>query len=612
MNSDHDPGAPTDSSRRTFLKQASIVATVHFAAKPSQTATMHFAAKPSQTGRSKFAKAPWMTELGKQPDYALYAQLPDGRLMRIFDVRVDGRIRIVEGVQETAARYSRDDGYSWSEAETLFKLPKEKGQWGLSNILLDHDGEMHIFYQLFYTVGEGKEVVDNITGNIRRSSIYDQRYDVWHVRSTDGRKNWKAPNPVWQGYAGSMLSVIQLRNGRIVLPLCVLTRRSWSNPGEGFDAFTDVGRFSSKVVYSDDGGESWHLSPVEFKTSMPYIGADGMIEPIVIQLKDGRVWMLIRTPNGRFYDSFSKNGAEWSHPQPTRILSSDSPAALVRLKDGRIVMLWNNCLRFPYAQGGRHVIHAAISEDEAQSWRGYREVARDPRVNEPHPPDGDYGVAYTQPDVTKDQKVIFTTESDGKPALLHFDPEWLYETDRRTDFSDGLKDWSYFGTKGVEVVPNPEKPGGQALQLRKPESDWPAAAVWNFPMGRRGHLRLKLLLNPGFAGVRLGLTDHFSVPFDPEDRIYNLYNLEIGSNGELASGKKLEPGRWHNLEFDWDCAVGESRVTADGRPIAALRLTREAAAGVSYLRLVSTAEKTDKAGLLVKSVDADVSQSWRK
>jgi len=585
----------------TFHKLAALTSTavVVLALLPMSTS-----AGMTETGNNK-ASGQKTRQLSPQPptitplrDYIpFYAQLSDGRLMGISE-------RIVEGVQEAIARYSMDDGTSWSEAETLFKLPKENGEWGISNILLDHDGELHFFYTLSYNVGEGK-------------GIYDMRIDVWHVRSTGGRKNWNVPQPLWKGYYGSMNSVIQLRSGRIILPLSVLTPRTWSTPGAGFDAFTDVGRFSSKVGYSDDGGDSWHLSPVEFKTSMPYIGGDGMIEPIVIQLRDDRVWMLIRTPNGRFYESFSKDGAEWSHPQPTSIFSSDSPAALVRLKDGRIVMFWNNCLRYPYAQGGRFVIHAAISEDEGQTWRGYREVASDPRVNEPHPPNGDYGVAYLWPVVTQDQKVLFNTTAwprpeSPAPALVHVDPEWLYETDRRTDFSAGLKDWFNFGTRGVEVVPNGEKPGVQALQLRKTVADWPAAAVWNFPMGRIGRLRVKLLLSPGFAGARLGLTDHFSVPFDAEDRIYNLYNLEIGPNGELARGKKLEPGRWHDLDFDWDDTRRECRVTADGRPIATLPLTREAASGVSYLRLVSTAEQTDRAGLLVESVAADVSESWRK
>jgi hypothetical protein len=187
-----------------------------------------------------------------------------------------------------------------------------------------------------------------------------------------------------------------------------------------------------------------------------------------------------------------------------------------------------------------------------------------------------------------------------------------YETHRSTNSSSGLDDWSYVGTSGVAPAPNPDKPGARPLQLRKPEADWPAAAVWNFAMGGKGRLRLRLLLNPGFAGPRFGLTDHFSAPFDPEDLIYNLYNLEIGPHGELAGEKKLETGCRHDLIFDWDCAKSECRVTADGGPLATLHLTREPAGGVSYLRLVSTAEETDQAGMLVESVNADVSPSWQK
>ena len=108
------------------------------------------------------------------------------------------------------------------------------------------------------------------------------------------------------------------------------------------------------------------------------VSAYGAVEPVAIELKDHRVWMLIRTQQGRFYESFSDDGIHWGAPLATRILSSDSPAGLVRLRDKRLVLLWNNCLRFPYAYGGRHVLHAAISEDDGKSWSGYREVAQDP------------------------------------------------------------------------------------------------------------------------------------------------------------------------------------------------------------------------------------------
>jgi hypothetical protein len=430
------------------------------------------------------------------------------------------------------------------------------------------------------------------------------RFDIYHVGSTNGRKSWKKPAPVREGYNGSMLSVIELKSGRIVLPVCYLTPRVWSNRGQGFDAFTDMGRFSSGVVYSDDGGDTWKESAIELKVPSPYIGADGIIEPIALELKDGRVWLLLRTQLGRLFESFSQDGSEWTKPAPTSILSSDSPPSLTRLKDGRVVMLWNNCLRFAYAQGGRHVLHAAISDDDGRTWRGYREVARNPFVEEPPPASGDHGVSYTLPVLTSGGEIItpLSVGGTGGMWLLRFNPEWLLETRRQTDFSSGAEGWTSFGTKGVQIAVHPEKPGARALQISKPDPDWPSAAVWNFPNGMSGRLRIHLKLNRGFAGARIGLTDHFSVPFDPEDQYHNLFNLEIGPNGKLKQGE-ISPGQWHDLELSWNVAKGECRVLVDGVEVGTLPMQRRTS-GVNYLRVRSTADDADEAGLLIDSVDA--------
>ena len=128
-------------------------------------------------------------------------------------------------------------------------------------------------------------------------------------------------------------------------------------------------------------------------------------------------------------------------------------------------------------------------------------------------------------------------------------------------------------------------------------------------MGRKGQLRLKLLLNPGFQGARVSITDHFSVPFDPEAEIYNLYNLEIGANGALGGGKKIEEGRWHDLLFQWNCSRRECRVVIDRQLLSVLSQSRESP-GACYLRLASSAEQTDSSGMLLESVEADVSTGW--
>ena len=172
------------------------------------------------------------------------------------------------------------------------------------------------------------------------------------------------------------------------------------------------------------------------------------MEPIVLELADRRVWMLLRTQLGRFYESFSPDGAEWSAPRPSKITSSDSPAALTRLPDGRILMLWNNCQRHPYAQGSRHVLHAAVSDDEGASWRGYREILRDPLRDVPPPPGGDHGVSYPFVAVHPSGNAFYSlwVQTGEGRSLQVLDPKWLDETSASDDFSNGLTAWSTFGT----------------------------------------------------------------------------------------------------------------------------------------------------------------------
>jgi hypothetical protein len=525
--------------------------------------------------------------LSKLAEAMVMARLPDDRLLAVSD-------RAGANGQEAIARYSSDGGRTWSKPDMLFALPMGMGRWGLHNVLVDRHGELHLFYQTdANTAGKG---------------LYEMRFDIYHVGSANGRKSWKSPVLVRQGYNGSLLSVIELKSGRIVLPICYLTSRVWNNRGTGFDAFTDMGRFSSGIVFSDDWGDTWRQAAAEFKVPSPYVGADGIIEPIALELKDGRIWLLLRTQLGRFFESFSQDGAVWTKPRPTRILSSDSPPSLTRLKDGRIVMLWNNCQRFSYAQGGRHVLHAAISEDDGRTWHGYREVARNPFIDEPPPPSGDHGVSYTLPALTKDGDIITPLSIGGTGGMwqMRFNPEWLYETHQKSDFSAGAEGWISFGTKGVEIVPHPDKPDTRALRMRKPEADWPSAVVWNFPNGKSGRLQIRLKLNPGFGGARISLTDHFSVAFDPEDEFYNLFNLNIRSDGKLQQ-IKITPEHSHILEFDWNVAKQECRVFVDGHPAETLPMQRQST-GINYLRLYSTAEDIDTAGLLVESIDVSISR----
>lgn len=523
-------------------------------------------------------------------------QLPDGCVIALSIARSEGQ-------QTMQGRYSSDAGRSWSTPENLFLWPKDAGGFALFDSLVDHHGEIHICILCDGNSGTLLPKAEEGAA-VRPGEILD----IWHVRSRNGRTQWDRPKPIWLGHGDDLLSFIQLRNGRLLLPSASAFNRSWGGDrGGGFMDYTYSGSYCVSALYSDDGGDTWTKSADELAVETPDLGTYGADEPVVIELTDGRVWMLMRTQRGRFYESFSSDGgAHWTPAQPSTLLSSDSPAALLRLKDGSILLFSNACQRFPYAYGGRDALHVAISRDEGRTWRGFREVALDPLRNQPPPHNSDYGLSYTFPTLLADGKVLFTnwvqTGRDRDFRLL--DPAWILASHHADDFSQGLARWSTFGSKGVELLPDPERPGAQALAVRKADLNWPAGAVWNFPAGSRGRLKLQISLRPGFGGVLLGLTDQFSVPWDVEDRFHNVFNLPVQPNGRILADAKLNQARWHELVLDWSTARRECRIWIDGHSAGVVHDYRRAA-GINYLRVRSTAVQPD-AGLMIRSVNVTV------
>ena len=493
------------------------------------------------------------------------------------------------------------------KSENLFLWPKDEGGFALFDALVDKDGEIHIF--ILCDANSGILYPKNEEGTSTRPG---QILDIWHARSRDGRTKWDQPKAIWKGHGSDLLSVIQLHNGRLLLPFAYAVPRNWElNRGGGFLDYTYVGAYGVSTLYSDDEGATWHQSPDRLVVQLPDLSTYGADEPVVLQLKDGRVWMLMRTQLGRFYQSFSNDdGEHWSPAEPTELISSDSPAGLIRTEDGNILMFSNACRRYPYAYGARNVLHVAISKDEGKTWRGFREVARDPLRNEPPSATGDYGLSYTFPTLLRDGHVLFSNwvESGRDRTFRLLDPLWLNETKQSSDFSRGLEDWSTFGSKGVELEPDPEDGNVKALSIRKAEESWPAGAVWNFPIGHEGQLTMRIRLRKGFGGTLVGLTDHFSVPWDLEDQFNNVFNLPITADGSISPTFKLSPDRWYSVIFAWDTTLRKCRILIDGRSVKTVEDNRRSS-GINYLRLRSVSEQSDT-GLLIDSIKVDVSKSW--
>ncbi len=510
--------------------------------------------------------------------------------------------------KELVRKRSRDGGVSWSKPATIFRQLPQK--FGRPLALRTSDGEL----QLFWLVrrGRGKPGVDYLI-------------DIWHSHSSDRQSVWSEPKLIYKGYVGSINGMTQLENGRIILPFAY-----WLG---GVRRAPPVGPNITTTLYSDDGGHTW--KGPEAKLTAPcyenYNGDNvGAVEPSVVQLQDGRVWMLIRTQTGWMYESFSKDGAEWSPTTRSRFCSSNSPAWLVRTSNGRLVVFWNNCentSRIDKAgvYTNRDALHAAVSNNEGQSWHGYREVCRDPFRNQPPPKRGDRGTAYPYATPTADGKILLVTgQGHGRRNLVRFDPAWLDETYHEDDFSGGLDGWSVFTsfgkpiywwrnrTVGPRLIDHPDKVGAKVLQVRRADDKPGDGAVWNFPAGVIGKLTIRIKLLPKFAGCNIALADRFIQPTDNIGEKKVLFALPITSDGELPSGHKLQKGRWYSIALDWDLSAAKCSVSIDGKPAAKLDQSHKGTAGACYLRLRSTAKSTDMDGFLLDKVAVDVKNDSRK
>lgn len=252
-------------------------------------------------------------------------------------------------------RRSTDGGSTWSEPAVAFAYPAGVGFSMPVASVVDHENRLHIFGLRFLALswGEGPS-----------------RSELLHTYSDDRGVIWSETKAIdfGQEYTGSINNVIVLRSGRILLPLSYL------------DPHRQSGKFVSMAVFSDDRGLTWSYS-----NSCPIVGGgdfpeSGSIEPVVVELNSGLIWMVIRTVGGYFWESFSNDGSVWTPPQPTRIVSPNAPAGVVRLSSGAIALAWNNRYGEPMRENGisyaRQELSLAISHDDAQTWSVPKIIAR--------------------------------------------------------------------------------------------------------------------------------------------------------------------------------------------------------------------------------------------
>lgn len=510
------------------------------------------------------------------------------------------------GTNVLAYRESDDGGATWTGSHRCCDLPA--GSWGGGAAMIDRRNELQLFFIRPRDGAGGKK------------PAVDRFLDLWHLHSTDGRTRWSQPRRIHAGYIGAISSAIQLKSGRIVMPF-----GDWV---AGRERQAPTGAIETTVLYSDDDGETFRLSPSRLVAPVTddYNGDKvGACEPAVVQLEDGRVLMFMRTQAGWLYQSISDDGIHWPSATPSDLHASTGPPALMKLRDGRIFLAWNNCAMPPKVggqgvYGGRDALHAALADLKVTRWIGGREIYRDPTRNLEPPKRGDRGTAYPELLPRPDGRVAVIAGQGGRRALLLVDPAWLEERALQEDFSRGLDGWSVykpFGpaigwwrnrTQGAKLVDHPDQRGRRALHLGRADEKEPDGATWNFPCGEKGVLALRVRLNTGCTGASIALTDCFFDPTDGAGETRAMFLLPLGL-AVKAAGVTLPSDQWTAIELRWDLLAQSASVKINGRNAPSLRLAHPTRTGISYLRLRSTAAAPDLAGWLVDSVQVSVERA---
>ena len=280
-----------------------------------------------------------------------FARLGDGRMVFGYTHYTGGTAD--HAAAYLAARYSDDDGLTWSEDRLL--LPNEGRQNVMSvGFARLPRGELGLFYLV-------KNGDSDCRLHLRRSADEGASW---------GERVCCVPRPGYHVTNNDREHV--LSTGRLVAPT--------SDHGAPMTS-----RGTAYVHYSDDGGATWHSSqPV----APPAEGKSGLQEPLVVELAGGRLWMLCRTDLGHQWESYSEDGGEhWTPARPCAHFPSPcSPLSMKRIPEsGDLLAVWNDHSgRFPLPppetrpiNAGRTPLVTAISRDDGATWEHHRALEAD-------------------------------------------------------------------------------------------------------------------------------------------------------------------------------------------------------------------------------------------
>jgi hypothetical protein len=221
---------------------------------------------------------------------------------------------------------SADDGRTWSSLKAVID-PDGDGPVRAFDPCLWHDpaGKLWLFWA-------------------QRSDKLPQLMSMTTGDSGSANPQWTKPRRVCDGIMMNKPTVTA--NGHWLLPTAI-----WKQEG------------SSRVVQSTDHGATWQLAGA---ATIPQPKDRNCDENMIVQRKDGALWMLVRTSYGIGETTSTDDAKTWSDVAPTTIPNATSRFFIRRLQSGRLLMVRHNS---PNVKTRSHLT-AYLSDDDGRTWSG--------------------------------------------------------------------------------------------------------------------------------------------------------------------------------------------------------------------------------------------------
>lgn len=294
---------------------------------------------------------------------------------------------------------SDDDGATWSKPRLVIDphsptLPMDRRTL-VGNLWTDPDGRLWLFFD-------------------QSMAMFDGRGGVWATvcDNPDAVKpKWSTPRRIWHGVMLNKPTV--LSTGEWVFPISLDQRGGLARCFKG--VFPELDKFrGANVFVSKDKGKTF-----ERRGAVQFPNPDWH-EHMIVERKNGTLWMLGRTRKGIVESTSADGGRTWSKPtSPRGIRQPNARFFIRRLASGRLLLVKHGERIDSYdgrTHGGRVNLSAWLSADDGKTWKGG--LMLDDRKIVTYPdgfqaPDGSIYISYDHNRATQGE-ILFArfTEAD--------------------------------------------------------------------------------------------------------------------------------------------------------------------------------------------------------